>query len=403
MMVKLAMFVLLTLCMLPHRVSAGVDSLLTLNDLIAEVRRENPELRAVRAELEAAGYRISWLRYLPEPVLAFEFSDNKTMYSVTQQIPFPTKISSRSERARFAFDRSTLLYVERELALIRVVKESYASFLLTRGKISTTKKSVVFLQQIYDAARQKYAVNDATQAEVLISQVELARAENQLMSFKDDLTVIKAYLNTLLNRDLDRDLPVLTLSPGQLDTLSLASLYDVAKQNQPKLKAFDLKRGEARLALSIARQTYLPDMTFRYTQEVMDNNLRNSKYMIGFTVPIWFLGKQNEMVREANSLVKSAGARYELMENSVLFDVKESRTRVEKHNRTVDFYKRSVLPQAETALKSAFTAYRLNKIDFQILLQSEKSLIGAEYDYEEAKAMLFMAVAELEQALGISD
>ena len=395
-------FVFAASCILPCRAATAADSLLTLHDLIEEVRRENPELRAMRAEYEAAGHGISWLRSLSDPLVAFEFSENMTMFSVTQQIPFPTKISNRSERARFAFDNSKLRYAERELGLIRIVKESYASYLLIKGKISSTRKSVAFLQQIYDVARQKYSVNRVSQAEVLMSQVELARAENQLLSLEDDLGVIMAYLNTLLNRDLDQNLPMLARSPGQLDTLPLASLYDMARQNQPKLKAFDLKRGEARLALSIARQTYLPDLMFRYTQELMDNNMRNSKYMVGFSLPIWFWGKQSEMVREAASLVKSAAARYELMENAVLLDVKESKTRVDRYNRTVGLYESSIIPQAETALKSALSAYELNKIDFQILLESEKSLVEAEYEYEEAKAMLFIAVAELEQALGKS-
>lgn len=402
-MKRLMGFALVALCILPCRVANAADSLLTLHDLVEEVKRENPELRAIVAEYEAAGHGISWLRSLPDPLIAFEFSDNMTMFSVTQQIPFPTKISSRSERARFAFDYSKLLYAERELGLIRIVKESYASYLLIKGKISSTKKSVAFLQQIYNTARQKYSLNEVTQAEVLMSQVELARAENQLLSLEDDRSVTMAYLNTLLNRDLDQDLPVLALPPGQLDTIPLASLYDIARQNQPKLKVFDLKLREAQLALSIARQTYLPDMMFRYAQELMDNNIRNSKYMVGFSIPIWFLGKQSEMVREARSLLKSAGASYESMENAVLLDVKESRIMVDKYSRAVGLYESSILPQAETALKSALSAYELNKIDFQILLESEKLLVEAEYEYEEAKAMLFMAVAELEQVLAISN
>ena len=56
--------------------------------------------------------------------------------------------------------------------------------------------------------------------------------------------------------------------------------------------------------------------------------------------------------------------------------------------------------QAETALKSALIAYELNRIDFNILLESERSLIRAEYEFEEAQANLFMAVARLEQIIG---
>ncbi len=394
---------LLVVWLFAQTADAGADSLSTLSDLIAEAKRENLELRAMRAELDAAGYGTSWLRHVPDPMVAFEFSDNMTMFSVTQQIPFPTKISKRADRARLVVDHSILLYEDREQRLVKAVKESYAAFLLLKGRISATEKSLAFLRQIYSAARQKYSINEASQSELLIAQVELARAENQLMSLNDDLSIAKADLNTLLNRDVDQDLPVLAIHGGHVDTLSLPALYELAKENQPKLKAFELKREEARLALSIAEQTYLPDLTFRYSREMMDNDVFNSKYMIGFSLPVWFLGKQREMVREASSMLNGAGAQYEMVEKVVLLDVKEARTRVEKYRRTVDLYEKSVVPQAMTALKSAVAAYELNRIDFQIVLESEKSLVQVEYDHEEAQAMLFMAIAELERAIGLSD
>jgi len=401
-MERLMLIVSLAFC-LASGAGSGTDSVWTLSDLIEQVKRENPELQAMRADLEAAGYGTSWLRHLPDPMVAFEFSDNMTMFSVTQQVPFPTKLSSRAGRARLLFERSTLLYEDREQATVRIVKDSYAEYLLLKGRISATEKSMAFLEQIHNASRQKYSINEASQAEVLISQVELSRSENQLKALEDDLSVTKAFLNTLLDRDLDEDLPLLVRPVYRADTLPLSTLNKLARENHPKLKEYDRKRKEAQLALSIAKQAYLPDLTFRYTHESMDNNMRNSRYMIGFSLPIWFIGKQRDMVREANSLASSARARYEMMENAILLDVKEARTRVDKYLRTVDLYRSSVLPQAETALKSAFAGYELNKVDFQILLETEKSLIQAEYEYEEADAMLFMAVAELEQAVGRSN
>ena len=401
-MVRLMLIASFAFC-LASGASTEADSLRTLSDLIEEVKRENPELQAMRAESEAAGYGTSLLRHLPDPMVAFEFSDNMTMFSVTQQLPFPTKLSSRAGRARLAFEESNLLYEDREQAIVRNVKESYAAFLLLKGRMSATEKSIAFLEQIYSVSRQKYSINEASQAEVLISQVELSRSENQLMALEDDLSVTKAFLNTLLNRDLDEDLPRLMRPDYQVDTLPLSALYELARENHPRLKEYVRKRKEAQLALSIAKQAYLPDLTFRYSQELMENNMRNSKYMIGFSLPIWFLSKQRDMVREANSLLNSARARYEMIEKAILLDVKEARTRVEKYLRAVDLYRSSVLPQAETALKSAFAGYELNKVDFQILLETEKSLVQAEYDYEEAQAMLFMALAELEQAVGLSN
>jgi cobalt-zinc-cadmium efflux system outer membrane protein len=400
MMPKMTILIVFISALLPQRALADTDSLLSLKELIEEVKRENPGLRAVIAEHAAAEYGISWLHQLPDPLISVEFSGEMTMYGVTQQIPFPTKITKRSDLARLNADQKYLLYQDKEKMLIKDAKEAYAAFLLLRGKITTAEKSIGFLEQIHNIARQKFSINEASQTEVLIAGVALATAENELLSLHDDLGIVAAYLNTLLNRDPDEELQLVSKEAPSVDTLPLTKLYELAKENRPQLKSFDLRRSEARAALSLARQSYLPDLVFRYTHERMNDNMSNSKYMVGVSLPLWFWGKQDNMVRESKSYLRSAAARYEIMENATLLDVKEAKARIDKYRRTTELYRNAVLPQAETALKSALAAYELNRIDFNILLESERSLIQAEYDFEEAQANLFMAVARLEQVIG---
>jgi outer membrane protein TolC len=135
----------------------------------------------------------------------------------------------------------------------------------------------------------------------------------------------------------------------------------------------------------------------------MNNDMHNNKYMVGFTVPIWFLDKQNKFVRESAANLRGVSARYENLVNDTRLVVKQAKTRVEKYQHMVDLYRNSVLPQAEAALKSALSAYRFNTVDFQILLESERSLVENEYSYEEARANLFIAMAELEETVGITE
>jgi hypothetical protein len=44
----------------------------------------------------------------------------------------------------------------------------------------------------------------------------------------------------------------------------------------------------------------------------------------------------------------------------------------------------------------------VDKLDFQTLLESEHMLVESEYDYEEARANLIMAVADLEESIGLA-
>jgi outer membrane protein TolC len=285
----------------------------------------------------------------------------------------------------------------------RDVKKNYAALFVLYRNIATAGKSIAFLEQIHNITAHKYSINEASQAEVLRIQVELARAENQLVVLRDDLDIAEARINVLLNRDLD----AVVGKPGALettgDTLELSTLYALAEENQPLLKAYALQHRQAEVMLSIARQSYLPDFAFRYTLEHMDSDVYNNKYMIGVTIPIWFWGKQREFVREAEARLYKASAHYQTMENRVLLAVKEAKTRVQKFQHVVDLYKNSILPQAEAGLKSALAAYEVNTIEFQSLLESEKLLVQTEFEYEQARVDLFMAVADLEEAVGLDD
>ena len=379
---------------------AAAASELHLDALIEEAQANNPELQAIKADFEAARATTSWVRHLADPTVAAEFSESKRMYSLTLPVPFPTKIASRSHLARTETEYRYLVYQSKMQQIIRDVKKSYAELFLLYRNIATVAKSIGFLEQIHGITSHKYSINQASQAEVLRVQVELARAENQLVVLRDDLQIAEARTNTLLNRDLDAMLGRPAGLETTIDTIGLATLYVLAAENQPLLKAYEIQHKEAEVMLSLARQTYLPDLALRYSLEHMDNDLYSNKYMIGVTIPVWFWGKQREFVREAEAIVQKTSAQYQTMRNSVLLAVKEAKIRVQKFQHVVGLYENSVLPQAEAGLKSALAAYEVKTTEFQSLLESEKLLVQTEFEYEQARVDLFLAVAELQEAVG---
>jgi outer membrane protein TolC len=396
-----ALFILIiTLLVLGY---AESEATLELDALIEEARANNPELVALKAEHEAAQARTPWTRYLIDPVVAAEFGENMRMYSLTLPLPFPTKITSRTDLARTEADYYHNLYLSKGQEVIRDVKKNYAVLFLLYGNIATIEKSVYFMKQIYSITAHKYSISEASQAEVLRAQVELARSENKLVVLQDDLSIAEARINTLLNQDIDTELGKPAGLETTTDTLALPALYRLAEENHPLLKAYRYERRQAEVMLSMARQTYLPDLTLRYKLEHMDNDVYNNKYMVGITVPVWFWGKQREFVREAEARLNRASAHYQTIENKLRLAVKEAKIRIQKLQHTVDLYRNSILPQAEAGLQSALAAYEVNKIEFESLLASEKLLIQSEFEHEEARVNLFKAVADLEEAVGLTD
>jgi outer membrane protein TolC len=122
--------------------------------------------------------------------------------------------------------------------------------------------------------------------------------------------------------------------------------------------------------------------------------------MLGVSVPLWFIGKQNELVREAQARLDGATARYQAAENAEWLHIYKAYVLVQSRDRTVQLLEDAILPQAEANLRAALTAYEINQMNFQNLLDSEKILISSELEYYRAQAEFFSAAADLEKAVG---
>ncbi len=390
-------FLLLTLAATCIR----ADSLpLYLEDVIAEALLNNPEIRALRSLKAAEHTRTSVLRQMPDPQLGVEFDGNGRVYSITQQIPFPGKLSAGRTVARTKTEEYVYLLADKKLNVTTQVKKTFALLYRNYMNVKTLERSVAYLEQIYLVSSRQYAVGAAAQAHVLRTQVELARAEEQLRVQKDEVSIAEARLNTLLDRPVDARLGVPVSIDIEVSSLEYDSLVDLARRSQPYLQSV---RQEVKLAeqqVSAARQHYFPDVLLKMMQIERDMDVSDQKFMVGISVPLWFVGKQNELVREAQARLDGATARYHAAENEEWLRIYEAHVQVKSRSRTVQLLEDAILPQAKANLRAALTAYETNQMNFQNLLDSEKILISSELEYYRAQAELFSAAADLEKAVG---
>jgi cobalt-zinc-cadmium efflux system outer membrane protein len=396
--IKRSAFLLLILGVTCRVASESVP--LYLDDVIAEAVRNNPEIMAVRSQYEAAHARTSALRQMPDPQIGVEFADNSRMYSITQQIPFPGKLAAGSAVARTGAEEYVSLIAEKEQDIINRAKKAYVLLSMNHQNIRALERSVTYLAQIYRVVSRQYAVGASAQAHVLRVQVELARAEEYLRVQKDAVTIAEAQLNILLDRPVDAGLGIPVSLDVQVSSLEYDSLIELARRAQPHLQAVRQEMILAEQMISAARQHYFPDMMVKMTRMDSDMDAGGQKFMFGITLPVWFFGKQNEMIREAQARLKGAAARYRAQENAERLRIYEAQVSVQSKDRTVRLLEDAILPQAEANLRAALAAYETNQINFQNLLDSEKILIQSELEYYRAQAELLSAVADLEKAVG---
>jgi len=387
----------------------------SLNSLIDEALKNNPQIQAAKFRYAAAKARVRLLRTLEDPRFEYEYDKitadmdavmrGKTgpmrTFAVSQGIPFPTKLILRKQAAQKEADSFEQEYKETECRVMKEVKEAYFQLFLSSKKILITKENLDLLKQFIEIVNRKYSVNKANQQDSLRGQVEYSKLSNQIVLLEQEEKISRSMLNSLLSRQPDAPAGI----PEEKDDKSLElneeKILKLTKENRPELKSFKEMVRKSEIDLALSRQEYLPDFMLKYRREERNGRAGAWSGMLGVTFPLWFWEKQDSFVKEAKANLEVARADYQATENTVLFEAQASFARFEAAKNLVKIYETGVLPQAQAALETARLGYEADKVDFLDLLDSQRTLREFQMEYFESLANLEIALADLERSVGV--
>jgi outer membrane protein TolC len=329
--------------------------------------------------------------------------DPMKTFSVSQDIPFPTKLYLRakiaSKLAKMAYEN----YKAKEREVISRLKSAYSELFLIYKEIEINKENKDILDQLAKTATTRYGAGQGTQADALKAQLELARVDNELIMLEQKRVTAQAKLNVLLNRDPTEDLGIPSPEPAIKLNRTLDDFYRLARDNNPELKAYKyaVERGQSAYDLSL--NEYLPDFTVKFRQMVDKGRAESDSWagMVGVTIPLWFFEKQAFGVKEMKSDLAMVKAEYKGKENSVLFEINDAYARAVANKKLIELYETAFIPQAQEAVNVAMKGYESEKADFLTVLDSQRMLISFKLEHYKAILGLRIALADLERIAGI--
>ncbi len=391
----------------------------SLNSLIQEALKNNPRLKAAQYRAEAAKARVALFRNIPDPMLEYEY-DKITpaastaggdkvrpmrSLSVSQEIPFPTKIFMRQKSAQKeanAFDQE---YKGTERGVIKDVKEAYAGLYLNRRKVDFIRDSLSLMRQFVDVTNTKYAANKAGQQDVLRAQVEYSKLSNTVILYEKEVSIAESLLISLLGRDDAASIDIAEAQPLEDLNIKEEDVIAMAKKGRPELKSVREMLEKAQAESSLSKQGFLPDITLKYKRDEVDgkfSRLDQGQWSgsVGINVPLWFWGKQLSQVREARADLEAAKADYKSAENTAVFEARSAFAKYDAARRLVEIYETGVLPQATSAVMTARRAYESGSLSFLELLDSLRMLRDLQMEYFGSVAELQVSFADLERSVG---
>jgi outer membrane protein TolC len=394
------------------------DSGSVIEGLITEALQNNPQLKAYNESVNSLKERPAQVQSLDNPRLkmsimnlpsdTFKF-DQEPMtqkhISIMQKLPFPGKLRLKGTIAEKAIDMAEEEYTDQKNMLIMQVKSTYERILFLDLAIGITEENRTLLREFVKIAETKYEVGKGIQQDVIKAQVELSKMTDRLITIKQQREIMVARLNTLLNRPVEA--PFKTDGQIQLTDLNLSfeDLIKIAEQNQTMLKKKEHFIESRETAMKLSKISYYPDFDIGVSYGQRDDSpLQDradflSAYVM-IKIPLWYKEKEDRKVAEDAANIRKAQAEYSALKNNIFFKIKKLLAEIDSHVKRIELLKTGLIPQSRLSLASALSAYRVNKVKFLTLVNSQLTLYKYELDYKRAITDHEVTLAELESVIG---
>ena len=358
-----------------------------LQALVVEALAHNPDLHAAQSGIAAAQTATARARVLPDPMVSMTYTNDgwapslgsmpmTTLgFMVSQQLPYSGKRQLRADLAASQARQFEPSLARARLAIEAAVTRAYYGLLLARELQSLTIEQRTLWQQIEIVVRERYAVGQGAQPDVLRVQTEVTRIEQRAIEQAAEAELRLGEINRLLARPFDT--PVETTTRLQLTPLvgSPQDAVDQARAINPELAGARLAIGTSVAAAALARRELKPDFTVQ--GGYMNRGGLDAMWLAGVGVS-WPFNKKARESAIAEAEIRAKGGQHviESMELQLAYRTRERFTRAKTAEKLVALYDGGIVPQDEMTVEAAIANLQTGRVPFVSVLEAMTALYG---------------------------
>lgn len=386
--------------------ASGVDA------FVAEVLARNPALRARTLTRGAAGHDASAEGLWPDPEVAVMFDQfprhneeaepPMIRYQLSQMLPWPGKLGLMEAAAQRRTDAAQADASTRELDLIRDAKRAYWMLLMNKGLRDVNIAGRGLLDTIASAALARYAAGTGGHHETVRAQVEQSSNDVEAIDLKGDRLATLAMINALRNSAAQTEMadPVEPTRALPSALPPLARLERLASERRPELGRMRAMQREEQAMAALSRRERYPDLMTSVWYNQMLGMPDNYGAMVGVTVPLFGVGRQNRRAAASDLRAASAGSELVAMQNMIRFELADALRKLATAERTLALLRDVAAPRANQSFVSSLAGFSTGGVDIVGVLDAWRALQAIERARVEAVAARLMAIADLERAIG---
>ena len=380
-----------------------------LDGLINEALKNNPEIQASQARIEAARLRIPQSGSLPDPMFMFgyqndgferytygEMTDSQWMFTATQQFLFPGKRRLKEEMTTRDAESLEAMHEVLKLKTIARIKELYLDLFLAYKNMDIIKDKRELLDRIESLTLARYASGKAMQQDVVMAQTEkyMLLEKNEMAGQR--IQSLEAMLSSVIGRYKGPAFPRPQEPAYQPFPMEMDAALDLAVRHSPELKSRSKMIEAANSRLAMAQKEYFPDFAlsgsyFNRAGEFTDMWSATAT----INIPIYFLTKQKPAVKEASANIRLADREREATRLMIEAALRDNYSMLRSSERLIDLYQKGILPKTRQDIEQAMTGYSTGRIEAVSIISRVKTLLDYEFLYWGQRVEREKAIARL--------
>lgn len=407
-------FILLVLTSLVSVVTSADDhsnlqfgERLDADELVSAVLARNPGIEALRAAVLASKYRIGPAGALDDPVLTVGVApatiddDARGRFDVSQTLPWPGKLAARSDIAS-AQSRAAGEDVESLKLLLRERgMRALAEWFELERALAINAKHQFILRDLRAVARAQYAAGRVPQQDVLATDTQIVRLQDQALRLESARRDVRAEINGLLNRAPAAPLPPPAELTVPFQIPDLEALISHAMAHHPEIQRLNFERQAEQARVRSEKLAFKPD--FRVGASylgIMDPPDKRPMLTLTLNVPI-DRGKYRANLDAAMAEVMRADWALQDKRAHLTADLTGIHASLIQARDSFRLHRDRLLPIAKDTLEAALADYSGGKGSYQDVLNAERARLEAELGLARARADCLRRWAAVQRAAGL--
>lgn len=381
------------------------------DDYLSLMASKNPELRSRYHQWQAAEKKIKITEAWADPQVRVSAAlqplvtaqgPQTLRIGVSQLIPRPKEIRSASEAQTHISQASYSGLQTHLLDLSLNLKTSYSQSYLLGQKLEIQKQIKLLLSNWQQVLLTRYRSASAGHPDLVKTQLELLRLDDQIRETEVDLTNSLDDLRILLNLDASVEIPVPTELDTEVTPVENGAENPLILRQQAYLNA--AKSGEGMAKSRTRPQVMLGlDWLVVGSSDIVNPALVAGQdafsLNVGLSLPVW--GKKNKAGKAtARSILLAEEAKYEALQHDLLLRTGQAQRDLQNAERRIKLLEQSLIPKSQEVYQVLETAYTAGNADLYSLLDAVENLLDHQLQLVEAEVTLWQAQARLNHLKG---